>query len=312
MSGTPRHFLDLKDFDGATLRLILDTARLWRDARGGRPKGAVDDGAPLAGRALAMIFEKASTRTRISFDMAMRQLGGTSLVLESGAMQLGRGETVADTARVMSRYVDVIMIRANVHSMVEELAAHAGVPVINGLTDRSHPCQLMADMMTFEDHRGPIAGRRVAWVGDGNNVAVSLIEAAVRLDFALTMACPPALAPPDGVMQWAQSQGGSVTLTDDPAAAVAGVDAVFTDTWVSMGDARDSARLQALAPFQVDKALMNRAAADVIFMHCLPAHRGEEVTDDVIDGPGSVVWDEAENRLHAQKAVLAWCLGAIG
>ncbi|MAK76854.1 MAG: ornithine carbamoyltransferase [Nisaea sp.] len=265
------------------------------------------EASPLAGKTLAMIFEKPSTRTRVSFEVGMRQLGGEALVLQSSDLQWGRGETVADTARVLSRYVDAIMIRTFGHDTLAELAAHASVPVINGLTDRTHPCQLMADVMTFEEHRGNIAGKVVAWSGDGNNMATSWIHAAVKFDFTLRIACPAGLMPPAEVLDWARQAGGRVEVTVDPLAAVQGADCVTTDTWISMGD-DDSDRHNLLAPYRVDEALLAKAKPGALFMHCLPAHRGEEVTDAVIDGPQSVVWDEAENRLHAQKAVLKWCL----
>jgi ornithine carbamoyltransferase len=305
------HFLDLKEVPKETLRHILDTAKLWKARRQGLSKGAVDEGAPLAGKTLAMIFEKSSTRTRISFEMAMQQLGGSSIILQGSSMQLGRGETIADTARVMSRYVDAIMLRANTHAALEELANEGSVPVVNALTDRSHPCQLMADMLTIEEHLGPIKGKKIAWVGDGNNVATSLIEAAVQFDFTLTLGCPDGLRPHADIMNWAQDAGGDIRLVDDASLAVDGANAVFTDTWISMGDDRTGAKLKALEAFQVNDALMAKAAVGAIFLHCLPAHRGEEVTNSVIDGPQSVVWDEAENRLHVQKAILAWCLGVI-
>lgn len=305
------HFLDLKDLPPEVLRHILDTAKVWKAARAGLPKGAVDSGAPLAGHTLAMIFEKSSTRTRISFEMAMHQLGGTSVVLQGGAMQLGRGESVADTARVISRYVDAVMVRANDHATVVELAKVGSVPVINALTDRSHPCQLMADMLTLEEHFGSMAGRKVAWVGDGNNVATSLIEAATLFDFSLTLACPDGYGPSVEALAWAKDKGGDVDTTDDAGLAAASADAVITDTWVSMGDADTDARMKAFSQFQVTADIMKKASADAVFLHCLPAHRGEEVAADVIDGPQSLVWDEAENRLHAQKAILAWCLGKI-
>lgn len=305
------HFIDLKDMPASILRHILETAKKWKAARRGLPKGAVDAGAPLTGHTLAMIFEKSSTRTRISFEVAMQQLGGTSVILQGDNMQLGRGETVADTARVISRYVDAIMIRANSHEAVLELAAKSSVPVVNALTDRSHPCQLIADVMTIEEHLGPIKGQKIAWLGDGNNVATSLIEAAVQFDFALTLACPPGHAPEAGVLAWASEFGGNVTLVETADEAVEGANAVITDTWHSMGDTHDAAKFQALQAFQVNDAVMKKAADGALFLHCLPAHRGEEVTDDVIDGAQSVVWDEAENRLHAQKAILAWCLGKI-
>ncbi|NVJ97952.1 MAG: ornithine carbamoyltransferase [Alphaproteobacteria bacterium] len=312
MTVTPNsHFIDLKDIPAETLRHILDTAKEWKEARRHLPKGAVDEGAPLAGYALAMIFEKPSTRTRISFEMAMHQLGGKSVVLQGGNMQLGRGETIGDTARVISRYVDAIMIRANTHDAVMELAEEGEVPVVNALTDRSHPCQIMADIMTIEEHSGPIKGKKLAWVGDGNNVATSLIEAAVKFDFTLMLGCPEKFAPYDDVLEWAERNGGDIHVVTDAEAAVWDADAVFTDTWISMGDDRTGGRVRALEPFQVNRALMEKAADEALFLHCLPAHRGEEVTNNVMDGSQSVVWDEAENRLHAQKAILAWCLGKI-
>jgi ornithine carbamoyltransferase len=301
---TPKHFLDLDRLDADTLRHILDLGSAFK-----RDGKFTDKAPPLAGRSLALIFEKPSTRTRVSFELAMRQLGGDVVVLNQSDSQLGRGETVADTARVLSRYVDAVMIRTNAHDKLEELAAHASVPVINGLTDDSHPCQIMADIMTFEERRGAIEGRVVAWCGEGNNVARSWIHAAERFSFALRLACPPALSPPADVLEWAAAAGAAVTLIDDPAQAVAGADCVVTDTWVSMGQEDAEARRRALTPYRVDEALMAAAKDDALFMHCLPAHRGDEVTDAVIDGPHSVVWDEAENRLHAQKGILAWCLG---
>ena len=300
MSG-PKHFLDLDRLDKGTLRGILDRGFAHK-------KGIGAEGRPLAGKVLAMIFEKPSTRTRVSFDVGMRQLGGETIFMGEGDSQLGRGETIADTARVLSRYVDAIMIRTNKPEKLEELAAHATIPVINGLTDRSHPCQLMADVMTFEEHRGPIRGRTVAWVGDGNNVAASWIQAAVRFEFSLRLGCPDELRPTREILAWAKRNGGDVTVGSDPAAAVRGADCVVTDTWVSMGDKESENRHNMLRPYQVDRALMALARPDGIFMHCLPAHRGEEVTAEVIDGPQSVVWDEAENRLHAQKGILTWCL----
>lgn len=303
-----RHFIDLLSIDKSALRGILARAREAKAARSGRPRGETDENAPLTGRLLAMIFEQPSTRTRVSFDVAMRQLGGETVILNGGDMQLGRGETIADTARVMSRYVDIIMLRTDDHAKMLELAAHADVPVINGLSDRGHPCQILADIMTFEEHRGPIAGKRIAWVGDGNNVANSWIEASARFDFELRLACPPELAPDAALIEEARRQGAAVELMRDAADAVADAHAVVTDTWVSMGDAEPERRHNLLAPYQVDAALMARARPDALFLHCLPAHRGEEVTAEVIDGPNSVVFDEAENRLHAQKGVLTWCL----
>jgi len=277
--------------------------------RGDMPHGIAK---PLAGKALALIFEKPSTRTRVSFEVGMKELGGEVIVLERDGSQLGRGETVADTARVLSRYVDAIMLRTTKEEKLHELAEHATVPVINGLTDRTHPCQLMADVMTFEEHRGPIAGKRIAWSGDGNNMAASWIHAAARFNFELRLACPEQLMPPPEVLAWARKEGARVSVTSDVAAAVKDADCVVTDIWVSMGDEDHVAnRHNLLAPYQVNEQVMALAKPDAIFMHCLPAHRGEEVTAGVIDGPQSVVWDEAENRLHAQKAILCWCLGQI-
>lgn len=310
-AGLTNHFLDLKDMPPEVLRHILDTAKVWKDARRGLPSGVLDKGAPLTGYTLAMIFEKSSTRTRISFEMAMRQLGGASLVLQGNTMQLGRGETIEDTAKVISGYVDAVMVRANCHGTAVELVAKGNVPVINALTDRSHPCQLMADMLTIEEHFGTLQGRKMAWLGDGNNVATSLIESAVKFDFPLTLACPNEYAPNAEALAWAQEQGGDVSVTADPLVAAKDAHVVFTDTWISMGDDDKEARMDALAPFQVNDALMQVARSDAVFLHCLPAHRGEEVTGSVIDGPQSLVWVAAENRLHAQKAILGWCLGKI-
>ncbi len=298
-----RHFLDLRDFDPAALRRMLDIASGFKRAGGVTSR-------PLAGKTLALIFEKPSTRTRVSFEVGMRQLGGEVVILSGKEMQLGRGESIADTARVLSRYVDAIMLRTDSAAKLHELAEYATVPVINGLTEASHPCQLMADVMTFEEHRGPIAGQVVAWCGDGNNVARSWIEAAVRFGFTLRLATPDSLRPPADLVAWARTQGAKIELTDDPEAAVAGARCVVTDTWVSMSDDPNESRHNLLAPYRVTSRLMAHAAPDAIFMHCLPAHRGEEVDADVIDGPRSVVFDEAENRLHAQKGVLAWVMGA--
>jgi ornithine carbamoyltransferase len=298
-----RHFLDLRDFDTATLRQMLDVASGFKRAGGVSSR-------PLAGKTLALIFEKPSTRTRVSFEVGMRQLGGDVIVLSGRDTQLGRGESVSDTAKVLSRYVDAIMLRTDKASKLHELAEHATVPVINGLTEASHPCQLMADVLTFEEYRGPIAGQIVAWCGDGNNVARSWIEAAVRFGFTLRLATPDGLRPPDEVVAWARSQGAHIELTDDPAVAIADAHCVVTDTWVSMSDDPNESRHNLLAPYRVTSRLMAKAAPDALFMHCLPAHRGEEVDADVIDGPHSVVFDEAENRLHAQKGVLAWVMGA--
>jgi ornithine carbamoyltransferase len=296
----PRHFLDLDQFDSAELRRILDLGVAYKNGRRDRP---------LAGKTLAMIFEKPSTRTRVSFEVAMRHLGGDAIFLDSANTQLGRGETVADTARVLSRYVDAIMIRTKESGKLDELAHHSTVPVINGLTDASHPCQLMADVMTLQEKKGPLAGKVVAWSGDGNNVAASWVHAAVRFGFTLRIACPEELSPPRRLFDWAQHEGGRVRLTTEPLEAAAGADCVVTDTWISMGDEGNVNRHNMLAPYRVDERLMAHAKPDAIFMHCLPAKRGEEVTAGVIDGPQSVVWDEAENRLHAQKGILAWCLG---
>jgi len=304
----PRHFLDIDQIDTATLRRIIDMGHAMK--RAGKRVPARLRPAGIEDAVLMLIFEKPSTRTRVSFDVAMRQLGGQSLALNHTDLQVGRGEPISDTARVVSRYVDVIMIRSNKHETLTELAAHATVPVINGLTDRTHPCQIVADIMTFEEARGPIKGRRVAWTGDGNNVAASWVQAAARLGFRLTLACPPQLNPEKQVIDWARREGGDIVLTDDPAEAVKGADCVVTDTWVSMGQQSEALRRkQLLGPYAVDEALMQKAPPEAIFMHCLPAYRGHEVAAAVIDGPQSVVWDEAENRLHAQKAILAWCLG---
>ena len=297
----PRHFLDLDRLDAATLRRILELGK-------GFKRGEGLDKRPLEGKTLAMLFEKPSTRTRVSFEVGMRKLGGEVVVLERDGMQLGRGETVADTARVLSRYVDAIMLRTTKEEKLLELAAHASVPVINGLTDRTHPCQLMADVMTFEEHLGPIAGRIMAWVGDGNNMATSWIQAAVRFDFTLRLACPKELGPPRRVIEWARQEGGKVLVTDNIAEAVTGADCVVTDTWVSMGEEEVETRYALLPPYRVDDRMMSLAKPNAIFMHCLPAHRGEEVAASVIDGPHSVVWDEAGNRLSAQQGILVWCL----
>ncbi|MGQ0671870.1 MAG: ornithine carbamoyltransferase [Hyphomicrobium sp.] len=305
---SPRHFLDLDQLDASTLRRIIDAAHDLK--RAGRRAPARHRPKSIEDKVLAMIFEKPSTRTRISFDVAMRQLGGETITLNHTDLQLGRGESIADTARVMSRYVDAIMIRANSHLTLEQLASHASVPVINGLTDRTHPCQVMADVMTFEEHLGPIKGRTVAWIGDGNNVAASWMHAAARFGFSLHLACPDELRPEAEVIDWARREKAGITLTDDPAKAVRGADCVVTDTWVSMGQTDAARRKKLLKPYAVDAKLMGKAAKGAIFMHCLPAYRGHEVSEEVLEGPQSVVFDEAENRLHAQKAILAWCLGA--
>ena len=303
-----RHFLDLHRLSTETLREILDLAGKLKQAHA---KGKAQT--PFTGKTLVMIFEKPSTRTRVSFQVAMQQLGGQVVVMSEGESQLGRGETFADTARVLSRYADAIMIRTDDPRKLDDLEAHATVPVINGLTDWSHPCQIMADVMTFEEHRGPIEGRVVTWSGDGNNVANSWIHAAGRFGFTLRLACPDGLGPEDEVLNWAEGEGADVTITDSAEAAIAGADLVIADTWVSMGVSMGNkdadAKRKLLQPFRVDGDLMAKAKPNALFMHCLPAHRGEEVTDEVMDGPHSVVWDEAENRLHAQKGILAWCLG---
>ncbi|MBM85380.1 MAG: ornithine carbamoyltransferase [Rhodospirillaceae bacterium] len=300
MTARTRHFLDLDAIDAAELRVIIDAAAAMKRGESGLNK-------PLEGKFLAMIFEKQSTRTRVSFEVAMKQLGGEVVVLNSNDLQLGRGESVADTARVLSRYVDCIMMRTYGSERIAEMADYASVPVINGLTDSTPPCQLMADVLAFEEHRGPIKGRTVAWSGDGNNMAASWIHASVKFGFKLKIATPPELSPDPALLTWADKNGGSVELMHDPRAAVAGADCVVTDAWVSMGD-NEASRHNMLAPFRVDATLMGAAKENVVFLHCLPAHRGEEVTADVIDGPQSLVWDEAENRLHSQKAILAWCL----
>ena len=305
---SPKHFLDIADLDSDTLHRLIADARARKDARHGLPKGTPDADAPLKGRMLAMIFDKQSTRTRDSFDVGMRQLGGETIMMSGNDMQLAREESTADTARAMSRYVDAIMIRLLDHEMVKDLAAHASVPVINGLTKHSHPCQIMADVMTFEEKRGPIEGATVAWLGDGNNVLTSWVHAAARFKFKLNVASPKELGVHEDVRSWAMAAGASVTFGSDPDAAVKNANCIVTDTWVSMGDADTTKRHNLLKAYQVNERLMARADKDAVFMHCLPAHRGQEVTDDVIDGPQSVVFDEAENRLHAQKAVLMWCL----
>ncbi|WP_370688734.1 ornithine carbamoyltransferase [Roseomonas sp. GC11] len=302
----PRHFLELSDFDPATLRHMLDLAS---QAKAGRIPEK-----PLAGKSVALIFEKPSTRTRVSFEVGIQKLGGHAVVLSARDMQLGRGESVADTARVLSRYVDAIMLRTDSVAKLRGLAEHATVPVINGLTDVSHPCQLMADILTFEEHRGPVKGKVFAWTGDGNNVAQSFIQAAARFDFTLRLATPPELAPPAQLVDWARREGARVELTADPVAAVRGADCVVTDTWVSMSDEKEggpSARHNMLAPYQLNAALLQHAKPEAIVLHCLPAHRGEEITEEVIEGPQSVVFDEAENRLHAQNGVLLWALAGL-
>lgn len=309
-----KHFLCLSEIDATPLRVMLDRAREMKHARHVARRDAAHalrQAQPLAGRTLAMIFEKPSTRTRVSFEVGMYELGGHALYLNSNDMQLGRGETVADTARVLSRYADAITLRCHAHETLTELAGAATVPVINALSNLTHPCQVMADILTFEEHRGPIAGTAIAWVGDGNNMAHAWMMAAAKFGFALRIACPAEFAPKAEALARARALGADITLTHDPREAVAGVHAVNADTWVSMGDTDAEARMKRLAPYQVNGALMALAAPDALFLHCLPAHRGEEVTVEVIDGPQSVVWDEAENRLHVQKAILLWCLNML-
>lgn len=304
------HFLDIHKTEKAALRQIIDSASEIKNARKGQPKAALDADLPLKDRMVALIFEKPSTRTRTSFDVGVRQMGGQTMVLSGADMQLGHGETIADTARVMSRYVDMIMIRTFDEAVLEELAEYATVPVINGLTDRTHPCQIMADILTFEEHRGPIAGKKVVWCGDGNNVCASFLHAAGQFGFDLTFTGPVQLDPEMEFVGLARSQGATVKIERDAFKAVEGADLVVADTWVSMHDAQSAKerRHNMLRPYQVNAALMEAAGQDALFMHCLPAHREEEVTSEVMDGPQSVIWDEAENRLHAQKAIMKYCL----
>ncbi len=311
MSGAPRHFLDIAALTKTQLRAILDEAHRRKNRRSGWPKAKPDGDRPLDGHALAMIFQKNSTRTRVSFEIGMAQLGGMSIALDAAAMQLGRGETVEDTARVLARMVDAVMMRANNHADVVEFAAASEVPVINGLTELSHPCQIVADIMTIEEWLGDIEGKTVAWVGDGNNVCASFVQAAEKLNFNLRIATPAAYAPRSQEIAAAKSAGAQIDVTQDPKRAVTGADVVVTDTWVSMGDADKDARMAAFPPYAVDEELMRQAKEGAVFLHCLPAHRGEEVASAVIDGAASAVWDEAENRIHAQKAVLLWCLGML-
>lgn len=306
-----RHFLNLTDAGGDAIAAMLNDAIDRKAARQGWPKGKADADAPLAGHTLAMVFEKNSTRTRTSFEMAMKQLGGDSIFMASGQMQLGRGESIADTARVLSRYVDAIMIRTDDHAKVEELAHHASVPVINGLTDLSHPCQIVADLLTITEHGKSLPGLELAWLGDGNNVLNSIVEAAGLFQFNVRIAVPQGYESDDSFIECARAAGANVTLTRDAAEAVRGADVIVTDTWVSMGQEHAHNKIAAMMPYQVNEQLMAMAKGDAKFLHCLPAHRGEEVTDAVIDGPQSVIWDEAENRLHAQKSILRWCFGQI-
>ncbi|HKK84960.1 MAG TPA: ornithine carbamoyltransferase [Roseovarius sp.] len=305
------HFLDIHKTATADLRHMIDNARAMKDARAGRPRGTTDDEQPLAGHMVALIFEKPSTRTRVSFDVGVRQMGGQTMVLSGADMQLGHGETIADTARVLSRYVDLIMIRTFDESVLLEMAEYADVPVINGLTDRTHPCQIMADVMTYEEHRGPIAGKKVVWSGDGNNVCSSFLHAAGQFGFDLTFTGPAQLDPEEEFMGLARNKGSSIQIERDPIKAVEGADLIVTDTWVSMHDSQSTKerRHNMLRPYQVDERLMAAAKPDALFMHCLPAHREDEATSVVMDGPHSVIFDEAENRLHAQKAIMRWCLG---
>ncbi|WP_155133244.1 ornithine carbamoyltransferase [Pseudovibrio flavus] len=301
------HFLDISDFSGEQLQTILHGAKILKQNRNGIHRGT----GPLAGKVLAMVFEQPSTRTRISFDVGMRELGGETLMLTGKEMQLGRGESIPDTARVLSRFVDIIMIRMLDHSAVQELAEYADVPVINALTRESHPCQIMADIMTYEEHRGPIKGKTISWVGDSNNVLYSWMQAAAKLDFEMKIAAPKELSVPQEWLNKVRADGAEITVTDDPFDAVKGSHSVVTDCWVSMGDEDAAYRHNLLAPYQVNNRLMAEAHSEAVFMHCLPAHRGEEVTDEIMDGPQSVVFDEAENRLHAQKGILAWCMDKL-
>lgn len=304
---TPRHFIDIHLLGSDTLRGIVDTAHAMKRAG----KRVPDEFRPkdIENSVLVMIFEKPSTRTRVSFDIGMRQLGGQTVMMNHTDLQLGRGESIADTARVLSRYADAIMLRANSHQTLVEFAENATIPLINGLTDYSHPCQIMADIVTFEEVKGPISGRTIAWVGDGNNVTTSWMHAAVKFDFELRIGCPGELTPPNEIIDWVKQNKGRVSITESAEEAVSGADCVVTDTWVSMGQKDADMRKALLAPYAVTQELMQQAGRDAIFMHCLPAYRGNEVTEEVLEGPQSVVFDEAENRLHAQKAVLAWCLG---
>jgi ornithine carbamoyltransferase len=308
---TARHFLDLGDAGAEAVRAMLADAHTRKSARQGWPKGKPDADAPLGGHVLAMIFEKNSTRTRVSFDMAMRQLGGSALIMDAGSTQLGRGESLADTARVLSRMVDAIMIRTDDHAKIEELAHHATVPVINGLTDQSHPCQIMADLLTIEEQGMSLRGLELAWLGDGNNVLHSILEAAGLLGFNVRVGTPQGYEPDDRFVAQARAAGATVTLTRDAAEAANGADIVVTDTWVSMGQDHAHNKLAAMAPYQVNAALMAGAKPDARFLHCLPAHVGEEVDAEVFESDRSVVFDEAENRIHAQKSVLLWCLGKL-
>lgn len=308
---TRRHFLDLSDAGGNAIAAMIGDAIDRKAARKGWPKGRADADAPLAGRVLAMVFEKNSTRTRVSFDIAMRQLGGSALILDAGTSQLGRGESIADTARVLSRMADAIMVRTTDHAKIEEMARHASVPVINGLTDRSHPCQIVADLLTMIEHKKPLPGLQVAWFGDGNNVLHSILEAAALMKFNLRIATPAGYEPKGEFVAMARAAGSEVVLTQDADAAASGADVIVTDTWESMGQVISAEKLAAMEPYRVDATLMARAKPDAIFLHCLPAHVGDEVSEDVFEGPQSVVFDEAENRIHAQKSVLLWCFDLL-
>lgn len=308
MSNKPRHFLDIAKMDQGTLASILENAKQVKSVLKTDPSSLEK---PLAGKMLAMIFEKPSTRTRVSFDVGMRQLGGETIFLSGSEMQLGRSETIADTAKVLSRYVDIIMIRTTDHTRLSELAEHASVPVINGLTDDTHPCQIMADLMTFQEHHGPLKGKKFAWSGDGNNVLHSLIEGSALFGYEMHVAVPQGSEPEKKFVDWANANGGKVVVTDDPVAAVKNAHCVLTDCWISMNQEHRARGHNVFMPYQVNEALMAQADKDALFMHCLPAHRGEEVTNEVMDGPQSVVFDEAENRLHAQKSIMSWCMGLI-
>lgn len=307
----PKHFLDLADAGADAISTMIANAIDRKSERTDWPKGRVDPDAPLAGRVLALVFEKNSTRTRVSFDIAMRQLGGTVLILEAGSSQLGRGETIADTARVLSRMVDAIMLRTDDHSKIEEMARHASVPVINGLTDRSHPCQIVADLLTVIEQNKPLPGLEVAWLGDGNNVLHSILEAAGLMKFNVRVGTPIGFEPDSEFVDFARGHGAQISLSSDPREAVSGADVVVTDTWISMGQDDAEAKKTAMAPYQVNSALMANAKPDAVFLHCLPAHVGDEVTEEVFEGPQSRVFDEAENRIHAQKSILLWSFGLI-
>ena len=306
-----RNFLDLSDAGGDAIAAMIGDAVDRKAARKGWPKGKPDADAPLAGHVLGMIFEKASTRTRVSFDIGMRQLGGSALILDAGTSQLGRGESIADTARVLSRMVDAIMIRTDDHAKAEELAHHAHVPVINGLTDRSHPCQIVADLLTLVEHGKALPGLEIAWFGDGNNVLHSILEAAGLMKFNVRVATPRGYEPEAEFVDMARAGGATITLTQDARAAAEGADVLVTDTWVSMGQTHAEDKLKAMEPFRIDAPLMGAAKSDALFLHCLPAHVGDEVSDEVFEGSQSVVFDEAENRIHAQKSILRWCFGQI-